>query len=1099
MGYLDEFDYGGDYGFLPAPKKDESVGGGLYDPLGIMDYVSPSPSSPSSPSQLPSQEEQSSQLPDNFYQDAFASGPPSSPSFLSGLLGSLSGAWNAVSPTRALSKVVDPLRPGVSTVGTAMESLGNTLRGGIQYAKGQSEDPDLKTALWRHLIGQEHTKGEQIFGLTPADPTVDNPLQLAYKNALGFAADQLTTPENYLFGTGPIMKGLGLAKGGVGLVPRAVKAAGGNELKRMYAESPVFKAVGHSIPKDIEYAGIKSNDVNAAVDRAMFEYNTRRLNQMAIDTKENLQPVEEAFIQRFGEAPSDLEKATAIEFRGKPLPKFKEIPEEVSMTGAPTRPPISSWTEIPEELRDWSEIYEPFRQELLGYRRALIGKQKKLGVEPSRTISEERLNYNPREVIEGPKDLVSTERKPGYRLGEMRIDPKEFEFSRDLMAWENANGEVKTIGQWDHPNTGIEIEQLPGGKGNIFKYQGEEVFPRQASTYEIQEAFPNIKYEGDLFKVGIKKGGRDLARLGYLDIMDKLTDTGAARNWPIKPGESPRTPTELDEIVHQLGNAPPQGGFSKLNVKGIPEDVEVVDFAKQHLQNLGQTVYDPTSEVDALTNAMRALNLKGTKTGKALGDAETWFKRSVLATHPSFHTGNITSSVGLGFDQGVWNPRVYRESAILRNPRGHYDNAPEIFPGMSNKVLEKELTVNRPLGQGALYGETGDLPTGYGGKTKAFAEKFEPGTTSRKAADLTNEFAEAAGWVQSRGFDVAGEIESTFRRAAALDFLHKNYPNLGKMPRGEQTRALDEAARFGQDTHVDYSYLTPFEREIPMPFYKWQRGMTGLTLSNLATHPERMIRQSQILNRLFTPLSEFEFANASEADKEGMPVKGVMGVPLGETAEGKPNILRLQRYVSRGNLEGLFNNPFGWAFGNIAPIKQVIPDILSNYDIARMKKIDPETSPGMNLIGPLVGANYSPQMGRTMGMALPETWAKLYQAMPWNRYSGELEGLLTTAGKLENPYREKMSWPQFLAWYMTGGKTYNLDVPSGVLGNQAQARERKAYIEGRLKKAALAEDQPTFEKYLKLLVDYESTIPGKMGLLDIGDMSREGDHLPASP
>jgi len=280
----------------------------------------------------------------------------------------------------------------------------------------------------------------------------------------------------------------------------------------------------------------------------------------------------------------------------------------------------------------------------------------------------------------------------------------------------------------------------------------------------------------------------------------------------------------IDDAVEQFGirgasketikSARKQGHeFVKLKshlTKGMSKDE-----AARSLQFLDDDVYVTKEIADYLVRAERTFQSPDEikKFVQMFDNVTQKWKGAATVYNPGHHIRNLSTDVFLGFLDGVKNPKWYgRASRILWEPGSL---------GKSTKI-GKHTFENKQLID--LFKESGAAPSWMITEVDAGSRVFK-GKISRglhKVSQEREEFGRFGHWLHAFNEGMVG----------------KNVNNLQ-----EVKKAAYDAAQRVRKWHIDYTDLTPFERNVMkriIPFYTWMRHSTPLMVEAALTKPGKV-------------------------------------------------------------------------------------------------------------------------------------------------------------------------------------------------------------------------------------------------------------------
>jgi hypothetical protein len=463
--------------------------------------------------------------------------------------------------------------------------------------------------------------------------------------------------------------------------------------------------------------------------------------------------------------------------------------------------------------------------------------------------------------------------------------------------------------------------------------------------------------------------------------------------------------------------------------------------------------------------------------GQTLQDWTTWWKRTTLA-HPGWFTGNVASNQGFMYEAGVepWNLLTREaQAAIVQNPYGKTEKAKDIFEGLSNATFKTAMEDYKLLGlETTQYGKEGLEKAGvdYGGKMSSLAERL-PGFMQPVGQGVAKA-GEFAGQQMDKVFKLGSWFEENARLGVAIDYLKKNAPEIGKMSGGEQIEWLQKAAEYGKNAMIDYSKSTPFESQLSsvIPFYKWARGITGITADMAMRQPQRLANLERGLEFAFTPMDKKDKDIASSWVGEAGPVMGAFGGKFAADDKGRPGMAMTGRFIPQGDTERLTSRPLDYLTSMVNPAIKGPLELLANRNSFKNAPIDRlATGPLESLTAPLLGQPHEMAKREVFGTNVSSGIDYLMSQVPGGRYLNEAQMLAHASGATPDPYREPMSMKNFALWLGSGGKVFPFDRPKEMLRNQNEYNKSKGTIMSDMKYAAMRGDADMVQYYQKMLLD----------------------------
>jgi hypothetical protein len=293
------------------------------------------------------------------------------------------------------------------------------------------------SGFWKGLMGDEERSWGDVVGI-PAPTSEDAWLPWLAKGGSRLALDVAGDPLNLLFGSGAIAKGVRALPGirhaseGAGkLLTRAGEAYAAGKIP-LLGETPVQLFGGKLSP---EWFGGKAGDFEDAWVRALREGNTEELLNLA----NNASREQKAYLEASGASPLGL--FDQLETRA-----FDPAAEKVVGALQPLR---ESAAENAQRLIDWAQ-----KKNMPGFATQLL--------------DETGQAYMPHMLTETGQRAAGGTR----RIGELGYDPNLEMKSRDILNWNNPEGQGVTIGKLSDKRTGVQSYTDPATGETRYYYGG---------------------------------------------------------------------------------------------------------------------------------------------------------------------------------------------------------------------------------------------------------------------------------------------------------------------------------------------------------------------------------------------------------------------------------------------------------------------------------------------------------------------------------------------------------------------------------------------------------------------------------------------------
>lgn len=241
------------------------------------------------------------------------------------------------------------------------------------------------------------------------------------------------------------------------------------------------------------------------------------------------------------------------------------------------------------------------------------------------------------------------------------------------------------------------------------------------------------------------------------------------------------------------------------------------DEAARSLQFLDDDVYVTKEIADYLVRAERIFQTPDEiKRYVQLFDNVTQrWKGAATVYNPGHHLRNLSTDVFLSFLDGVKDPRVYGQASKILWEPGSLAKSTKLR--QTKHVFQNKDLIN-------LFKDSGAAPSWMITEVDAGSRIFK-GKISRglhKVSQEREEYGRFAHWLHAFDEGMKG----------------KSVKNLD-----EVKKAAYEAAQRVRKWHIDYTDLTPFERNVMkriIPFYTWMRHSTPLMVEAALTKPGKV-------------------------------------------------------------------------------------------------------------------------------------------------------------------------------------------------------------------------------------------------------------------
>jgi hypothetical protein len=539
--------------------------------------------------------------------------------------------------------------------------------------------------------------------------------------------------------------------------------------------------------------------------------------------------------------------------------------------------------------------------------------------------------------------------------------------------------------------------------------------------------------------------------------------------------------------------------WRQVKVRGM-ENYAAPRWAANEMEKRAKTMFDPDTPLGMLEQlGSAALN---TRLGGLLQEGTRWWKRNVLGLHFGYYLGNAISDMPQMYMGGVDAWMIpFRKAQAIAVQAGRGSN---IFSGLTNRQLGEEFA------RRGLWSTTWGSSEAGDAIDKAINEGFlrrnlghgkgVSGTVGRgvvKVGETWGKLNEVA----LRRF--GGNIEANSRIGVAIDWLKREGI---KAPTPED---LDRAALFANKAMIDYSALTPFERQLAtiIPFIAWQRGILGRTAESVVESPERLARLGRTLDMIFEPMPESERQISDDWIKENAPTMGAFGTSWDESLqrlndlaqrlgvspetidkygfkplEGGPRMALAGRFLPHTQVEQLMNRPLESLVSAINPLLKGPAELMANYSSFKDRPIDELNNFPANLGTSGQMATQSP-----FGLRLPASWDYIMSQMPGGRTVNALSELGRGAGLWSDPYKAESSPSEALSSYATGGKFYPFDRNKQLFRRKMEADKKARTLTHFVQYAWARGDNAGVEHYMRALQEHQAKVQRALGFVQGGE------------
>lgn len=238
----------------------------------------------------------------------------------------------------------------------------------------------------------------------------------------------------------------------------------------------------------------------------------------------------------------------------------------------------------------------------------------------------------------------------------------------------------------------------------------------------------------------------------------------------------------------------------------------------------------------------------------------------VLTASPKWYFNNLVGNVIMASAQGVrmsdWLT-AWRKSGLTAGDiwkEAWYRRYPELDPRLKRISLAGEARAESVAG--------GMLPRGTGPRSSFRQAKREAEQAGKGRIGQGTEVLREVG-------EHAQRFNQVFDEWARAALFEKEFRRLKKAGWSE-TQAAEKAVDMAVKGLVDYTNLTPFERQIVrtlIPFYAWQKGIFEMASRLAIDHPAR-VRVTMMLGQVNNELQREEMAEMPDAYKGLIPLPG---------------------------------------------------------------------------------------------------------------------------------------------------------------------------------------------------------------------------------